>query len=282
MARRCGCASDSCSCVVVAGDGMQVTGAGSPRNPYVVTSAITDIETGIDVQVNNVDVARDIHGLDFRGNGVTVTPGTDEVIVTITDTTGSGGGTVDIPTGTIWMFGSMTPPTGWLLCDGRTDLLIADHPDLFAVVGTNFGGDGVTTFGVPNMVDHMPIGASATKPINGLTNHGGAETKTIAVANLPPHTHPINHNHPAFNTSVAGGHEHELRMSKNDSTAATVRRGDGNYDSGTGAVEAGSGKHSHAIDIGNYVGNTSGTSGATATPLNIMPPWQSLAFIIKT
>jgi len=269
MARRCGCASDSCSCVIVAGDGMTVAGAGSERNPYVVTSNVVDIETGIDVQINNANVAVDVHRLDFRGSAVSVTPGVDEAVVTVTVpdvTTG-----VIIPTGTIWMFGSSNPPDGWLLCDGAI-YTIATHPELFAVIGTNFGGDGTSNFAVPNMLDRFPVGASATKPI------GTAAAKALAVANLPPHTHAITHDHGPKNTNSAGNHTHEIELSNNDGTAGSVRRGTSTVQVGPGPVRS-DGAHIHSVNLGNFVG-TSGVTG-TGTPVDVMPPWRSLAFVIK-
>ena len=276
MARRCGCASDSCSCTVVAGEGMTVTGAGSDRNPYVVTSNLTDIETGFDVQYNNVDVVRDVHRLDFRGSAVHVSSGADEAVVTVTvpdPTTGA-----IIPTGCVWMFGMSNMPAGWLLCDGRNNLLITDYPNLYAAIGNRFGGDGVTTFGVPNLIDRFPVGSSPSKPIGAV---GGSSVKAIAVANLPPHTHAIDHNHQARNTSSAGTHDHNVRMSPNPGTGATAARGTTAYTDTTGPVEN-DGAHVHSLDLGNYVGNTSSTLNATGAPLDVTPSFQSLAFGIKT
>lgn len=279
MARRCGCASETCACVVTSGTGIVVTGTGIPTNPYVVTSTQADVETGIDVQEEGSDVVRDVHGLDFRGSAVTVTPGPDKAVVSIVvpdPTTG-----IIIPTGTIWMFGMTVMPSGWLLCDGRTDLSVTTYANLFAAIGTNFGGDGVTTFGVPNMTDHMPIGISGTKPINGASNHGGSETKALQVGHLPPHVHPINHNHPAKNTTSDGSHDHELQLSMSEGSGPSMRKGGDNFNVQRTGIHF-DGQHNHSIDLGNFVGNTSGTNGANATPFNIMPPWQALAFGIKT
>ena len=276
MARRCGCASDSCSCIVVAGDGMAVTGSGSERNPYVVTSLVANIETGIDVQSNSTNIILDAHQLDFRGSAVTVTPGADKAVVTVTvpdPVTGA-----IIPPGTIWMFGSTDAPAGWLMCDGA-ELQISAYGNLFAAIGTNFGGDGITTFNVPNMMDRFPIGASGSRPING--EPGGDTTTGIAVANLPPHTHGINHNHGPKNTASAGNHMHELEMSGGTGSGSTVRRGTSEMSPGVGAIHS-NGAHVHSLDLGNYIGDTSSTQGASGTPLDIMPPWHALAFIIKS
>lgn len=272
---RCGCAQDFCSCKILPGDGIAVTGAGSDGNPYVVTSTITNIETGFNVQVNDTIVATDIHQLDFRGAGVTIAPGADEAVVTIPGPTA--GITTPVPPGVIWMFASTTPPSGWLLCDGQT-VLVADHPDLFAAIGNKWGGDGVSDFAVPNLMDRFPIGASATKPIDSAP--GGSETKSILTANLPPHAHTINHNHGAFNTGDAGAHDHVLELSNNDGTSGSIRRGTSSISTGTGPVRS-SGAHHHSINVPAITGN-SGSGPGTGAPMDIMPPWLALAFVIKT
>jgi microcystin-dependent protein len=262
--------------MVVAGEGMTVSGAGSDMNPYVVTSNVAEIDTGIDIQVNNVKIADDIHQLDFRGTGITVTPGTDEVVVTVPGFP-EDSPLVPVPPGTIWMFGATNPPSGgWLLCDGAT-LTIATYPDLFGAIGTHFGGDGTSTFMLPNLMDRFPIGASASKPIDG--DPGGDVTKTIAVANLPPHTHAITHNHGPKATNSQGSHAHEIELSGNDGTSGTVRRGTSTSSGGSGPVHF-DGGHTHTVDLGNFVG-TSGSAG-TGTPIDVMPPWLAVGFIIKT
>lgn len=58
----------------------------------------------------------------------------------------------------LWPKGAM--PTGWLECDGTT-YNIADYPDLSTYLGTTYGGNGTTTFGVPNIKTSVPSGLSA-------------------------------------------------------------------------------------------------------------------------
>lgn len=257
---------------------MTVTGAGSDRNPYVVTSNVADIETGIDIQYNNVDVIRDVHRIDFRGTAVHIDPGSDEAVVTVTvpdPTTGA-----VIPTGCVFMFGMSNLPAGWLLCDG-TLKQITTYPALFAAVGVNFGGDGVTTFGVPNLVDRFPVGASSSKPISGIP--GGSSTKAIGVANLPPHAHDMSHDHPAVNSSSGGQHEHDLQKANNPGTAGIpIAKGASSIaDTGPGGILP-AGSHVHSVNIPHYSANTGGTPNATGTPIDVTPPFQALAFGIKT
>lgn len=257
------------------GEGITVTGSGSQSNEYVVTSQLAELDTGIDIQVNNVRVAQDIHQLDFRGTGITVVPGTDEAVITVPGLPADPQ-TVTVPSGTIWMFGATNPPTGWLMCDGAT-LLIADYQSLFAVISNKFGGDGLTNFAVPNLMDRFPIGASASKPIDSVP--GGSATKQIGVPNLPPHQHTINHDHLPRNTNSAGSHTHEVDLSPQDGSSGTIRRGSGTASFGSGPVKS-DGAHIHSVNLGMYSGS-SGPGGGAGTPIDVMPPWIALGFIMK-
>lgn len=273
MARRCGCASDSCSCEVVGGEGIVVTGAGSPRNPYIVNSTVADIETGVDVQYNNVTVIRDVHQLDFRGSAITITPGTDEAVVTISVPDPVSG--YSVPTGAMWMFGGAVPPTGWLLCDGATKL-IADYANLYAVIGTTYGGDGATNFKVPNLMDRFPIGASPSRPAN--EGGGGSASKSIATGNLPPHSHDITHGHAATNTGPGGQHDHQIRLATSTGGQGTVAKGSGTWFLDDAPIND-AGPHVHSLQVPNFNGASGNAGGGAA--LDIMPPWLALAFIIK-
>jgi microcystin-dependent protein len=276
MVRRCGCASDSCSCQIQAGDGIAVGGAGSEKNPYVVSSTVADIETGFDVQYNNTDIIRGVHRIDFRGTAVSVVGGSDEAVVTVTvpdPTTGA-----IIPTGAIWMFGTGNEPAGWLLCDGRT-VSIATYPNLFAAIGINFGGDGTSNFKLPLLVDRFPVGSGPTKPIN--STPGGSWSKAITAANLPPHNHTINHNHLSFNTGDSGSHDHAIHSTDpTGGNTGSVTRGSSGGSNTKGPIQ-GDGSHRHSIDVPTFSGN-SGSGPGAAQLLDITPPYQALAFMIKT
>ena len=66
-----------------------------------------------------------------------------------------------VPPGSILPFAGTNVPDGWLLCNGATRTIAGD-PELFAAIGTTFGGDGTTTFAVPNLVDRYAVGTSGT------------------------------------------------------------------------------------------------------------------------
>lgn len=99
-------------------------------------------------------------------------------------------------------------PDGWLPCDGRL-LPIAQHQALFSILGTIYGGDGRTTFALPDLRGRLPIGAGQGP---GLSPHmlgstGGTYSVTLQQMELPVHAHPIAPEKTRFNLiiSVEGG-----------------------------------------------------------------------------
>lgn len=94
--------------------------------------------------------------------------------------------------GEIRMFGFGFAPQGWALCNGQL-LPIAQNAALFSLLGTTYGGDGQTTFALPDLRSRVPVGQGQGP---GLSNYGqgqagGAETVTLAAAQMPGHTHPV-------------------------------------------------------------------------------------------
>ncbi len=92
--------------------------------------------------------------------------------------------------GQILIFGGNFPPRGWAFCHGQL-LSIAEHQALFSLLGTIYGGDGRTTFALPDLRGRTPIGFGQGP---GLRNHrigekSGSEEVTLSVNQLPAHTH---------------------------------------------------------------------------------------------
>jgi len=95
--------------------------------------------------------------------------------------------------GQIMMFGGNFAPRGWALCNGQL-LSIAQNTALFSILGTTYGGDGRTTFGLPDLRGRAPIHWGQGP---GLTNRtigesGGEETVTLSGAQMPAHNHVAN------------------------------------------------------------------------------------------
>jgi len=90
----------------------------------------------------------------------------------------------------IRIFAGNFAPRGWAFCDGQL-LPIAQNTALFSLVGTTYGGDGRTTFGLPNLKGRAPMhpgrGPGLTDRRLGQT--GGVETVTLTETQMPSHTH---------------------------------------------------------------------------------------------
>ena len=90
--------------------------------------------------------------------------------------------------GEIRLYAGGRAPEGWVFCDGSL-LSIAQNQALFEQIGDNFGGDGVTTFALPDLRGRTPIHAGGVGPIVG--NNGGSETVVLTAAQLGGHTHAV-------------------------------------------------------------------------------------------
>ena len=89
--------------------------------------------------------------------------------------------------GEIRMFAGNFAPAGWMFCEGQL-LPISENETLFQLIGTTYGGDGQSTFGLPDLRGRIPIHQG-----NGFTlaETGGAEEITLTVQQIPAHTHPL-------------------------------------------------------------------------------------------
>ena len=87
--------------------------------------------------------------------------------------------------GEIRMFGGNFAPAGWMFCEGQL-LPISEYETLFNLIGTFYGGDGQSTFALPDLRGRLPIhqGSGFT-----LAQQGGAETVTLTVSQIPAHSH---------------------------------------------------------------------------------------------
>lgn len=95
--------------------------------------------------------------------------------------------------GEIRMVGFNFAPRGWAFCDGQL-LQVSQNDALFSLLGTIYGGDGRTTFGLPDMRGRIPIHAGNGPGLSNrrLGSMGGAENVTLTTNELPSHTHGIN------------------------------------------------------------------------------------------
>jgi microcystin-dependent protein len=92
----------------------------------------------------------------------------------------------------IRIFSGNFPPFGWAFCDGQL-LSISQHTALFSLLGTTYGGDGRSTFALPNLQGTVPMNAGQGP---GLSPHvlgetGGTTQVTLLTSQMPAHQHPI-------------------------------------------------------------------------------------------
>lgn len=159
----------------------------------------------------------------------------------------------------------------WLLLNGQA-VSRTTWSKLFAMWGTTYGaGDGSTTFNLPDVRDAFLIGASATKAL-GTT--GGSNSKTITSANLPTHTHAIDHDHAAFDTAAGGSHNHTINESHATGTGSSVARGTSAIDN-VAANPINANTHIHNIDVPAFAGN-SGNGGFANTAMDVTPKYLAL------
>lgn len=105
--------------------------------------------------------------------------------------------------GEIRIFAGNFPPVGWAFCDG-TQMQISQNDTLYNLIGTTYGGDGQSTFNLPDLRGRAPVhwGNSAmTGQSYVLGQVGGAETVTLITAQIPSHSHPIVVNSTAGNSA---------------------------------------------------------------------------------
>lgn len=89
--------------------------------------------------------------------------------------------------GEIRMFAGNFAPAGWMFCSGQT-LPISEYETLFQLIGTTYGGDGQSTFNLPNLQSRVPLHFNGTYP---LAQTGGVETVTLSTQQIPVHTHAL-------------------------------------------------------------------------------------------
>ncbi|WP_375459903.1 phage tail protein [uncultured Enterovirga sp.] len=103
--------------------------------------------------------------------------------------------------GEIRMFAGNFAPAGWEFCEGQL-LPISENETLFQLIGTTYGGDGESTFALPDLRGRLPLHFG-----NGfnLAETGGAEEVTLTVQQMPAHTHPLLGSGAAAGSQTPGG-----------------------------------------------------------------------------
>ncbi len=159
--------------------------------------------------------------------------------------------------GEVRMFGGNFAPVQWAFCDGGL-IAISQNETLFSLLGTTYGGDGVTTFALPDLRGRLALGMGQG---NGLSDYvlgqkSGAEEVTLMTTQMPSHSHSL---------------------------VATTTGADNASPSGLLTGQAPSGQHMYAsgsVTTGNLNAKSCGPAGGGQPHENLMPA-QCVSFIIS-
>ncbi len=226
--------------------------------------------TEIDTEFNNIAIAvatkADLLSPVFTGTPTAATAATGTSSTQLA-TTAFATAAISPFTGSMLMWPTATPPTGFLLCNGQTASRAA-YAALFAIVGTLFGaGDGSTTFTLPDYRDRMPVGAGTTYSANSL---GGSKDSS-----LPSHNHTMataGAATGAINTATFDFGNIQSASGVFSASNSLPSRSQGS--AGTGSL----GTANLSIPAHEHVINSAGVSATNAN----LPPYLGIFFIIKT
>ena len=186
---------------------------------------------------------------------------------------------------------NLPKPTGqWLLCDGSSVNRVT-YADLFSVIGTTFGsGNGPNSFNLPDFRARFPLGSNGSSVLST----GGSSQHNLTVAELPTH----NHDQGTLSALTAGAHTHGISDPGHDhggvtgvaNTLSLISGGLQQYPVSGSFAYTGH-QHSISTDVTSISILTSGShthtvNGRTGTegngePIDIMPPYQTINYIIR-
>jgi microcystin-dependent protein len=165
--------------------------------------------------------------------------------------------------GEIRLFAGNFAPRNWAFCQGQL-LSIAQNTALFSILGTTYGGNGQTTFALPNLASRMALGAGQGPGLNpvDLGEMAGSETHTLLLSQMPMHTHG------------ATGTVNAFAGEGNQATPANAfpaKSGQGDADYHTGTPNA---------QMASLAASVTVQAAGSSQPVDHMPPYLGLNYII--
>lgn len=169
--------------------------------------------------------------------------------------------------GEIKMFSYNWAPKGWLACNGAL-LPIQQNQALYSLIHTQFGGDGINTFAVPDLRGRTPVAQGVSNNVQIRSGQiGGSSTVTLTTAHLPAHTHQLNATSVSASTKMAAGSY--LAAAKSSGSAGVPV-------ASYAAIETVDTSKNITLNIGSV------SVSGSAQPLNNMQPSLGLNFCIAT
>ncbi len=181
--------------------------------------------------------------------------------------------------GEIRMFGGNFAPRTWSFCEGQL-LAISSHTALFSILGTTYGGDGRTTFALPDLRGRSPIGPGTGPGLSTrkLGQRGGSETNTLSLLQLPVH------NHFAQLSNATGVAQVKIPVSTDSSLTNEVEEGYlGQGGSAPDLYAENNTSPTYLAEINapvSVAGNVTVGNAGASQPVNNMQPWLGIYYII--
>ncbi|MCD1638527.1 tail fiber protein [Pseudomonas stutzeri] len=166
--------------------------------------------------------------------------------------------------GEIRMVGFNFAPHGWAFCQGQI-MSIAQNTALFSLLGTMYGGNGQTTFGLPDLRGRSPVGTGRGGGLSDIVvgEMSGAENVTLLTSNMPMHTHPTS-------VEVAGA------ATTPTTTPSTTNNVLGASGGGPGQATIWSTEMSSPVQMAGVVSGVAGGS----QPFSVRDPYIGINFVI--
>ena len=169
--------------------------------------------------------------------------------------------------GIVKLFAGSYAPAGWALCNGQL-MSISSNAALFSLLGNTYGGDGVTTFALPDLRGRVPLGAGKGPVTSNYVagQMSGVENVNLNVANLPAHSH-------ATQVLVNSGNATDAAPGRGASIAAPGTLNGRNFTATLGF-------NSTAPDTALNPASATSASVGSGTAVNILQPYLAMNYII--
>lgn len=179
---------------------------------------------------------------------------------------------MEVFTGTIQAFGFNYPPYGWANCSGQL-MSLAQYQALFSLLGTNYGGNGQTTFALPDLRGRSAVnmGQGPGLSMYEIGQVSGAENVSLTLANMPAHNHPA--------TATVG-----VQVAGTTSNPVNTPSDTNKYLGASGGGQGNAVIWSDALNAPVTMGGTSGSvtvgMAGSSLPLSLLNPYLALNFCI--
>jgi microcystin-dependent protein len=185
---------------------------------------------------------------------------------------------MEVYIGTIMAFGFGFTPNGWLPCNGQL-LAISEYEALYMLIGTTYGGDGQTTFALPDLRGRTPISQGQGPGLSNVRTGqaSGSGTVTMSAINMPAHIHPL----------IPGQVNAQTKIPVTATGGGTNEPGEGEFGFGAGgsfpAIFSDSSTYGNTEFLAGVQNNVNLNTGAVGSnmPINITNPYLAVNICIS-